>query len=197
MPPVVLVPPGEWGTAPADFKDFCTAARATVCLYFPASLGSGGFVKMPPIVKAVDVDPLMDSHGCSAAGGSELSNQWGFGPGCYLIYPAVAMNYYVVTPRVRSVADCRAPIYQWSSVKGDVKAELVWAVSVVPNGVSQMPFVPPVSCVVQVYGKRRPAPPNNLNIPVPTAPRPLPPAQTRTITGVIRTFVRGYSTLAL
>ena len=63
---------------------------------------------MPPIVKAVDVDPLMDSHGCSAAGGSELSNQWGFGPGCYLIYPAVAMNYYVVTPRVRSVADCRA-----------------------------------------------------------------------------------------
>ncbi len=76
--------------AAKDYTDFCTAAQATACLYFPAGVSSYvvyssfGLAAIPPVV--FDFDPLItDSTVCSAGGGYMLqSNQ-----GCGYAYPIV------------------------------------------------------------------------------------------------------------
>jgi hypothetical protein len=75
--------------AAKDYTDFCVAAQATACLYFPA--GSSYFSYAPfggisPIPLVFDFDPLItDSSVCSAGGGNLLPNNQGCGYG----YPIV------------------------------------------------------------------------------------------------------------
>ena len=76
--------------AAKDYTDFCTAAHATACLYFPAGVSSfgpyspGWGASPPPVV--FDFDPLItDTAVCSAGGGYMLQNN----QGCGYAYPIV------------------------------------------------------------------------------------------------------------
>jgi hypothetical protein len=80
MPPVQF--------AAKDYTDFCTAAHATACVYFPAGVSSyvayfptWSFTPVPNMV--FDFDPLItDAAVCSAGGGNMLNNA-----GCGYAYP--------------------------------------------------------------------------------------------------------------
>lgn len=82
MPPVQ--------NAAKDYTDFCTAAQATACLYFPAGVSSYAVYSIgwltPPLPLVFDFDPLItDSAVCAAGGGNMLPNN----QGCGYAYPVV------------------------------------------------------------------------------------------------------------
>ena len=81
MPPVPY--------AAKDYTDYCTAAQATACLYFPAGVPSYavyapfGISSLPAVI---DFDPLItDSGVCAAGGGFMMQNN----EGCGYAYPVV------------------------------------------------------------------------------------------------------------
>jgi hypothetical protein len=73
----VVEPASKYQSAPRDMKDFCNAAQATVCLYYPAStelvVAFGG---------PADIDPFITDKSVCAAEGGVISAY-----GCKYTYP--------------------------------------------------------------------------------------------------------------
>jgi hypothetical protein len=83
------MPPVQY--AAKDYTDFCIAAQATACLYFPAGVSSyianplGGW-GAPTLPLVFDIDPLITEGAvCSAGGGNLLQNN----AGCAYAYPVL------------------------------------------------------------------------------------------------------------
>ncbi len=72
-----------------DYTDFCTAAQATACVYFPTGVSNYDYYQpfwatLTPLV--VDIDPLItDNKVCDAGGGHHMDNN----QGCIYAYPVI------------------------------------------------------------------------------------------------------------
>ena len=140
MPPVPY--------AAKDYTDFCTAAQATACLYFPAGVSSYaiyapfGVSSLPYVF---DFDPLItDSGVCSAGGGILLqSNQ-----GCAYPYPAIVTpNFTPGNYTAPATAGCRNGMFSETyDPHGAVQIQYTSSFPIVTTNTP----APGLVCIVQV-----------------------------------------------
>ena len=137
--------------AAKDYTDFCTAAQATACLYFPAGVSSYSFYSpgwgAPPLPSMVfDFDPLIsDSAVCSAGGGNMLPNN----QGCGYAYPVVVTpNFTPGNYTAPATAGCSSnglfsEIYD---PHGAVQIKFTGGIPIVTTNTAQ----PGLACIVRV-----------------------------------------------
>jgi len=134
--------------AAKDYTDYCTAAEATACLYFPAG-GSYDFYSpgwgAPSLPMVFDVDPLItDSTVCSAGGGNQLpSNQ-----GCGYAYPLVVTpNFTPGNYATSATGGCSNAVFSWTYDRhGAVQIKYIGGVPIVTTNTTG----PGLVCIVHV-----------------------------------------------
>jgi hypothetical protein len=132
--------------AAKDYTDFCTAAQATACGYFPAGVVfyslAWGTVTVPLVF---DIDPLItDSTVCSAGGGNLMQNNQGCGYG----YPVVVTpNFTPGNYSAPATSGCSNGVFSETyDPHGAVQIKYVSSIPVVTTNIAAPGFV----CIVRV-----------------------------------------------
>jgi|GEM_PF-1689217 len=129
---------------PKDYMDFCTAAKATACIYIPANTSLTAYQGDPnaPNTHAMDEDLLItDPDVCKYDGGL----LWG--AECLFYYPLVHIVNFKPTGSVSTSAACDPPSKYLLDQKGAVKASYL-------NPNSTFTLDAPITCAVQVWISR-------------------------------------------
>ncbi|MBZ5505643.1 MAG: hypothetical protein LAO78_09155 [Acidobacteriia bacterium] len=128
---------------PKDYADFCKAASASVCVYFPANtvftLGNYSFPGEEKLTWVQDVDPfIIDNDVCHYDGGI-------LGPdGCQFVYPLADLANFKPTGPLTSEASCDPPAKYVVDPKGAAQASYHSSTNFVTGST-------PLTCVVQVW----------------------------------------------
>ena len=147
----VVEPTHFYGLAAKDMKDFCDAAKATVCLYYPAST-----TLVNDTYSAVDIDPLItDPALCKSQGGLsayEVSKLFGVPApfqGCQFLYGNRQITQFDPgAPPYKHLATCDAKYWHVDAYdqKGAVSVSSVQA-----KGQTFTIGVTPATCLVRVW----------------------------------------------
>ena len=165
--PPIAMPQSVLQRFAKDYQDFCTAAQATACLYFPVigtweQSNSASNTQLGAPTQDI-VDPLVtDANVCREGGGSEQQD------GCHYTYPMIETTNFAPSASTPFVENCPVDpqALSWQSAPQWVE----WAVTVDPHGAASAKYGlnttwppwlypglqgynggQPSSCVVQVF----------------------------------------------
>ena len=139
LPYHVVEPPQTYAKMAQDMQNFCNAAQATVCLYYPA--GAGLISNTPSAGEASYTDAFItDPSVCQSEGGVLTTN------GCqysYILYYAVNFN-----PGSGFTYQIACDSQYWGVI---VDKHGAISVGTVTSGYFNTPANNPATCVIQVY----------------------------------------------
>jgi hypothetical protein len=136
-----------------DYKDFCSGAAASACIYLPANtLFAKYHTKITnavtDIYSALDTDPLiLDTDVCASGGGIPLIE----GNGCGYLYPInYFANFQPGNQPTTLAGSCNAPASYYVDPKGALR------VNYIPSSDPFSTGATPITCAVQIWVTSKP-----------------------------------------